>query len=193
MTTDLASTRELLVRRAHTAAEIDAVLVGRHRVYSEEHDFFEPAADARIHDRFDAYPETTVHLVAELDGCIVGGVRYCIDDRRVGLPVDEVFDFSAHVGPRDLLACGSMLFVLGDAERRGIATWLILGGEAWAAELEASVMVGVVNPAITRLFGRLGYNPVASGQRRPNGLPFVPVVKRLRQDRPAVPTWIDVR
>ncbi len=103
MTTDLAITRQLLVRRARSAAEVDAVLLGRHRVYSEDHDFFEPTADGRIHDRFDTYPDTTVHLVAELDGGIVGGVRYCIDDGGVGLPVDEVFDFSAHVRPRDLL------------------------------------------------------------------------------------------
>ena len=193
MTTDLLSTHRVLVRRAHSTAEIDAVLVGRHRVYSEEHDFFERTADGRIHDRFDTYPDTTVHLVAELDGRIVGGVRYCIDERSVGLPVDDVFDFTSHVRAADLLACGSMLFVLGDVERRGIATWLILGGETWAAEREASAMVGVVNPAITRLFGRLGYNPVASGQRRANGLPFVPVVKRLSRARPAVPTWIDLR
>ena len=193
MTTDLTITRQLLVRRARSAAEVDAVLLGRHRVYSEDHDFFEPAADGRIHDRFDTYPDTTVHFVAEVDGDIVGGVRYCIGDGSVGLPVDEVYDFTVHVRPRDVLVCGSMLFVVDDAERRGIATWLILAGETWAAELEASVIVGIVNPAITRLFARLGYNAVTSVQQRPNGLPFVPVVKRLGQARSTAPTWIDVR
>ena len=72
--------------------------VGRHRVYTEEFDYLQGTSDGRIYDRFDVYRDTTVHLVAEVDGCIVGGVRYCLHDPQVGLPVDEFFDFSPTSG-----------------------------------------------------------------------------------------------
>jgi N-acyl-L-homoserine lactone synthetase len=184
MSTALLSARRVRIRVATSTAEVDTVLRCRHRVYSEDHDYFSRTSDGRIHDRFDAYPETTSHIVAVFDGHIVGGVRYCIRDLSVGLPVDECFDFSPHAHPDDRVACGSMMFVNGDAERRGVATWLILSGEGWAAERGATVMVGVVNPAIERLFARLGYNRVGAPGRRPSGVAFLPVMKRLDVTRP---------
>ncbi len=90
---------------------MDAVLRGRHHVYSEETDYFQPTHDGRIYDRFDTYPDTTTHLLAEVDGCVVGGVRYCLHDPLIGLPVDEFFDFSPHVRPGDRAVCGGMMFV----------------------------------------------------------------------------------
>jgi N-acyl-L-homoserine lactone synthetase len=183
VSTDLQFACRMLIRPATSTAEVDAVLRGRHRVYSEDHDYVCRTSDGRIHDRFDIYPDTTTHLVAVVDGCIVGGVRYCIHDGTVGLPVDECFDFSPHVLPHDRLACGGMMFVANEAERRGVATWLILSGETWAADRGASVMVGVINPAIERLFARLGYNRVGTPGRRPDGLAFVPVMKRLCEGR----------
>ena len=178
MTSDLL-TRTLLVRQTANTAEVDAVFQGRHRVYSEEHDYFSPTADGRILDRFDAYPDTTVQLVAELDGSLVGGVRYCVRDNSVGLPVDDFYDFSPYVRNGDRLACGSMMFVTRDASRRGIATWLVITGESWAAQRNASVMVGIINPEIEALFGRLGYNPVGPTTHRSDRLRFRPVLKRL--------------
>jgi N-acyl-L-homoserine lactone synthetase len=169
----------LTIRLARTAADVDAVLRGRHRVYCEETDYFSPTADGRVVDRFDTYPGTTIHVLAEIDDCVVGGVRYCLHDPRVGLPVDEFFDFAPHVQPDDRLVCGGMMFVTREAGGNGIATELIRRGESFAAERGASVVVGTVNPAITRLFGRLGYEPVAVSDRHVTGLPFVPVVKRL--------------
>jgi GNAT superfamily N-acetyltransferase len=166
---------------------------GRHRAYSEEHDYFTPKADGRIFDRFDAYPDTTVHFVAELGGLIVGGVRYCVGDERVGLPVDEFFDFSPYVRDGDRIACGSLMFVTRDASRRGIATRLIITGESWAAERDASVIVGIINPEIATLFGRLGYNPVDGTRYRADGVPFCPVLKRLAGTVPAaLPRRIDI-
>jgi GNAT superfamily N-acetyltransferase len=150
-------------------------------VYSEESDYFEPTHDGRIYDRFDTYPDTTVHLLADVDGCIVGGVRYCLHDPLIGLPVDEFFDFSPHLRPGDRAACGGMMFVARAAAGHGIATELIRRGETCAADWAASVVLGTVNPRIERLFGRLGYQPVANPNRDANGLPFVPVVKRLHR------------
>jgi N-acyl-L-homoserine lactone synthetase len=169
------------IRPARTAADVDAVLRGRHRVYCEDTDYLSPTADCRVFDRFDTYPDTTVHVLAEIDGCVVGGVRYCVHEPRVGLPVDEFFDFAPHVRPDDRLVCGGMMFVTRDAGRIGIATELIRSGESFAAERAASVVVGTVNPTITRLFGRLGYEPVGASDRHATGLPFVPVVKRLER------------
>lgn len=169
----------LTIRQARTAADMDAVLRGRHRAYSEESQYFPPTPDGRICDRFDTYPDNTVHLLAELDGCIVGGVRYCLHDPAVGLPVDEFFDFGPHVRPDDRLVCGGMMFVARAAARNGIATELIRSGEVWAARSAASVVLGTVNPTIECLFARLGYQPVGSSDRHANGLPFVPVAKRL--------------
>jgi N-acyl-L-homoserine lactone synthetase len=173
--------RRLSIRPARTAADVDAVLRGRHRVYCEETRYFSPTADGRVVDRFDAYPNTTVHVLAEIDDCVVGGVRYCLQDPRVGLPVDEYFDFGPHVRPDDRLVCGGMMFVTRDVSGIGIATELIRSGESFASERAASVVVGTVNPTIERLFGRLGYEPVDVADRHTTGLPFVPVVKRLEK------------
>jgi N-acyl-L-homoserine lactone synthetase len=169
----------LTIRPARTPEDVDAVLRGRHRVYCEETGYLSPTADRRILDRFDTYPETTVHILAELDGCVVGGVRYCLHDARVGLPVDEFFDFSRHVRADDRLVCGGMMFVTAQAGGSGIATELIRRGESIAADRSASVVVGTVNPAIQQLFARLGYEPVGGSARHSSGLPFVPVIKRL--------------
>ena len=179
MTLTLTSARRVTIRPARNAAEVDAVLRGRHRVYSEEFDYFHRTSDGRIYDRFDTYPGTTVHLLAEIDGCVVGGVRYCLHDPEVGLPVEEFFDFAPHVRKDDRLACGGMMFVTRAAAGGGVATRLIRSGETCAAGWSASVMLGTVNPAITGLFGRLGYVPVGCSDRHAKGLPFVPVVKRL--------------
>jgi N-acyl-L-homoserine lactone synthetase len=169
----------LAIRPARTAEEIDAVLRGRHRVYCEESTYLPRTPDGRILDRFDAYPDTTVHLLAEVDGSVVGGVRFCRQAHRIGLPVDEFFDFTPHVRTSDRLACGGMLFVTRAAGRNGIGTELIRVGEDYAARWAASVLVGTVNPMIEPLFGLLGYQPVGHPDRHGNGLPFVPVVKRL--------------
>ena len=171
--------RRVTIRPARTAADVDAVLRGRHRVYSEESAHFRSTPDGRIFDRFDVYPDTTVHLLAEVNGAVVGGVRYCLAERRVGLPVDEFFDFSPHLRPDDTLVCGGMMFVTRAAEGNGIGTQLIRAGEDYALSWAASVVVGTVNPAIERLFGLLGYQAVAGPTVHSNGLPFVPVVKRL--------------
>ncbi len=179
MTVITATRGRLAIRAARTAAEVDAVLRGRHRVYTEEFDYLQGTSDGRIYDRFDVYRDTTVHLVAEVDGCIVGGVRYCLHDPQVGLPVDEFFDFSPYVRPDDRPACGGMMFVSRAAAGAGVATELIRAGESCAFEWSASVMLGTVNPAITGLFGRLGYGPVGCSDRHATGLPFVPVLKRL--------------
>jgi GNAT superfamily N-acetyltransferase len=179
MSVAVRSTCRLEIRPARTAADVDAVLRGRHHVYSEETDYFQPTHDGRIYDRFDTYPDTTTHLLADLDGCVVGGVRYCLDDPSIGLPVDDLFDFSPFLRRGDRAVCGGMMFVARAAAGHGIATDLIRGGEVRAAEWAASVVVGTVNPTIERLFARLGYQPVADANRHANGLPFVPVVKRL--------------
>jgi N-acyl-L-homoserine lactone synthetase len=179
MTVTPAPSRLPTIRAARTAADVDAVLRGRHRAYCEETSYFRRTSDGRIFDRFDAYPDTTVHLLAEVDGEVVGGVRYCLHDRRVGLPVDELFDFSPHLRPNDRPVCGGMMFVTHSAARNGIGTELIRIGEEYAVTWAASVVVGTVNPAIERLFGLLGYQPVGAPDRHGDGLPFVPVVKRL--------------
>jgi N-acyl-L-homoserine lactone synthetase len=172
----------LTIRRARTAADVDAVLRGRHRVYCEESAYVRCTPDGRIFDRFDAYPDTTVHLLAEIDGSVVGGVRYCSGDQQVGLPVDEYFDFSPHVRPEDTVVCGGMMFVTRAAGRKGIGTELIRAGEECASKWASAVVVGTVNPAIERLFGHLGYRSVGRPDHHANGLPFVPVVKRLDEE-----------
>ena len=50
-----------------------------------------------------------------------------------------------------------------------MATELIRAGESCAFEWSASVMLGTVNPAITGLFGRLGYGPVGCSDRHADG------------------------
>ncbi len=179
MTTTSTDARRATIRPARTAADVDAVLRGRHRVYTEEFDYFGRTPDRRIYDRFDTYPGTTVHLLAEVHGCVVGGVRYCIHHPRLGLPVDEFFDFAPHLRPGDRVACGGMMFVSRAAAGAGIAARLIRHGEACARRWAASVMVGTVNPAIEGLFGRLDYVAVGRAQDHASGLAFVPVIKRL--------------
>ena len=112
--------RWLTIRPARTAAEVDAVLCGRHRVYSEESDYFQrgpPTAASTTGSTPTRTPPSTSS--PRSTAASSAGVRYCLHDPRVGLPVDEFFDFSPHVRPDDRLVCGGMMFV---ARRRRQAT-----------------------------------------------------------------------
>ena len=125
--------------------------------------------------------DTTVHLLAELDGCIVGGVRYCLHDLGSGSRWTSSSTSRPHVrAGRPAGVRGHDVRGRRAEEATASRHELIRRGETWAAELGGvGRWSATVNPAIDA--------PVRSarlpaGRRlgpHANGLPFVPVVKRL--------------
>ncbi len=100
---------------ATTPKEIDDVFWLRHEVFINEDGKFggKPLPDERISDLFDALPNTANIIAYEGDEP-VGTLRANLDS-EVGLPVDELFDFSdyrSHLHLQDvLIACGGMFAI----------------------------------------------------------------------------------
>ncbi len=84
------------IKLAQNAKEIDDALWLRHEVFVVEDGKFggKPLHGHRLVDRFDAFPNT-YHIVAYEGGEPVSTMRL-LKDSEVGMPVDELFDFSAY-------------------------------------------------------------------------------------------------
>ena len=115
------------IKLAKSAKEIDDALWVRHEVFVVEDGKFggTPLHGARLVDRFDAFPETH-HMVAYEGGEPVATVRL-LKDTEVGMPVDQLFDFStfrAQVLAESVPAAGGLPVQFGSAGMFAIrANW----------------------------------------------------------------------
>lgn len=84
------------IKLAKNAKEIDDALWLRHEVFVIEDGKFggRPLHGHRLVDRFDAFP-SAYHIVAYEDGEPVATMRL-LKDSDLGMPVDELFDFSSY-------------------------------------------------------------------------------------------------
>lgn len=84
------------IKLAKNAKEIDDALWLRHEVFVTEDGKFggKPLYGRRLVDRFDAFPNA-YHIVAYESGEPVATMRL-LKDSEVGMPVDELFDFSTY-------------------------------------------------------------------------------------------------
>lgn len=171
------------IRGVWSEKEREAVFRGRHRVYVEELGVMPPRPSGMVTDRFDRL-DGTLNLAAVLDGRIVGGARFVVD-RGHGTPVDDRFDFAAHLPVDAVGAGGSMLWVLPEARgRRDLVPRMMKAGHLWCADQGATHVLGTVNPRRAAGFRRAGYHPVGQAfTHEGSGLPMLPVVLTLRRAR----------
>ena len=90
----------ITLKIAETAKEIDDALWVRHEVFVVEDGRFggKPLHGERLIDRYDALPETW--NVVAYDGAEPVATIRLFKENELGLPVDDLFDFSANAWPR---------------------------------------------------------------------------------------------
>lgn len=161
---------------AETAEERDALFRARHRVYVEQGKYMPPRPEARICDRFDAFP-TTTNLIVIDGGEVVGGVRLT-EPGPAGLPADGYFDFTSYLPePRGRVGCASML-CLDRAYRHQKRLIPSLGGMLYALAMQRGIthLVAACNPEIEAPMRASGYYRVAPVFQHASGLEVVPLL-----------------
>ena len=152
-----------IVRRAEVR-DLEAIFRGRYQVYVEEMGVMPPSADAMVSDPFDWDP-TTLNVVVEREGRIVGGARWVMDTGR-GTTADKFYDFRDHLPPWAVPGAGSMLWMLPDARGlRGAIADMMAEGLGWCLEQGITHVLATVNPPVAGRFEKVGYRCV--------GEPFV--------------------
>ena len=163
---------------AKTAEQTDSVYKLRHKVFCEENDKFSQTQDARLFDRFDAYP-TTANIIAIHGDDVVGSLRVTIDS-ELGVPADNYYDFRSHL-PSDsnLLGLG-MLCVSKEFRNSKVVLSMIKMGGYYAIEHDISHAIGPINPGIVKLVKRIGFDIVGNEIIAPHtGLPILPAILDL--------------
>lgn len=160
---------------ANTPDLIDGILKVRHKVFSEQEGKFEATSDARVIDRFDAYP-TTQNLAVIHEGQVVGGLRISSDSPQ-GLPSDESFDFRSHVPEgSNLYSCG-MYCVESDFRSPRIALGLNMMASYLGISNGVTHVAAPINPAIAKLLKRVGFKQLGDEIIDPHfGLPILPML-----------------
>ncbi len=164
------------IQVAQTAAERDRVFSIRHRVYVGD-GYMTPRHDARVVDRFDAFPGTT-NFIMTAGSQPIGGIRFVDGRSSVGVPADSFFDFSPYLPPGGHYGSLSMLCL--ERSFRGqkrLFVGLVGMGTYWARSRGISHLYAATNPEIEGNMQRMGYRSVAPPFfDEKEGLPVVPMV-----------------
>ena len=148
------------VREARTSAELDNVFRLRHQVFVDEEHYMQQHADARIADRFDAYP-TSTNIIALVDDQIVGSIRF-MKRSPAGISTDEFYDYGACIEPEPRDGASGMLVVARSCRATPrLVTSLMSMGYLWAASQGITRLFGTINPERLAAFQATGYRQVA--------------------------------
>jgi N-acyl-L-homoserine lactone synthetase len=155
--------RDLVLKRASLAVELDDLFQARYRVFVEEKRYFAQRKDARLFDRFDTYP-LCVNLIGLRLGRVVAGVRLN-PLSGVGTPFDDLFDLSAHLPrPPARVSVASQFFVaLPERGMRGLSRRLVGMTHTWARSLGFTHIASVASPDAERLLLAAGHQPIVPG------------------------------
>lgn len=171
-----------VVRPAVGLQDHEAVYRGRHAVYVDEMGAMRPRPYRRVRDGFDARP-TTLNLVAEKDGRILGGARFVVDDGE-GTTADGIYDFRPHLPEGAWVGAGSMLWMLPEGRGiKGLIREIMDVGHGWLADQGVTHVLATVNPPVAERFARVGYRPV--------GRPFVHGPEGLPVQAMVLPTGLE--
>jgi N-acyl-L-homoserine lactone synthetase len=144
---------------AENNIELDACYKLRHKVFAELEGSYAIQADGRIIDRFDAFTNSVTFYAAEGER-VVGTIRLTLQDKCVGIPADDFFDFTPYLhGEIGVLANVGQLVV--DPESRGqlrITNGLFMLMYYWANDKNVTHVVAPFNPALTRSMQRIGFS-----------------------------------
>lgn len=171
------------IKLASTNEEYDAVFRLRHEVMVGD-GYAAPRSDARIHDRFDAFPTTRL-IIALIEGEVVGTVRTTLDS-GAGTSVDAFYDFSAACPPSSTVVAAGSHFHIAPSFRKHFQLSTLLMGmfHYWLRRQGGRYVKGVMNPQTVSLMQRIGYAPIDQPRISPHdSLSFVPVLldmERLR-------------
>ena len=165
---------------ATTPQQYDEAFKLRHRVFVEEENLLHPNPDARIVDRFDAFPSTKI-LLMYADDRIIGSVRVT-QDSEVGIPADAYFDFRQHA-PADanLVHVGMLCIEQAFRSTRLVVGILQMAGYIAYSE-KATHVAAPINPAIARLTRRIGFRVVGEPVTEPAiNVPMTPLLLTISE------------
>ena len=172
------------IKLAETPAEYDAALKLRHKVFVEHDQKFSATSDSRLYDRFDCCT-TSILFIAIVDNKIVGTARLNLDDKDLGFPADEYFDFRSICPVSSVTASLSQLAV--DPDSRGslkVLNGLMMLTYYWAHLNGISHCVAPFNPALTRVMERIGFQKLGGVvDSLHHNLPIQPMIITLSEIR----------
>ena len=172
------------VREARTSAELDDVFRLRHQVFVDEEHYMQQHADARIADRFDAYP-TSTNIIALVDDQIVGAIRF-MKRSPAGISTDEFYDYTACIEPEPRDGASGMLVVARSRRTTPrLVTSMMSMGYLWAAAHGITRLFGTINPERLAAFRATGYRQVAPQFHHPvRDLDVIPMTLELTSISP---------
>lgn len=155
------------IKVARTAEELDDVFRLRHEVYVGEEGYFKEAIKGsnRIVDRFDSFPDVA-NIIAYSDGVPVGTLRINRDS-ELGLPPDEIFDFSEYrqsVGTTGdesqspvFVGAGMLAIASSWRNRRDVFRSLFKMAAGVADTWGVTHILATVNAKTQKIYHRLGF------------------------------------
>src|SRR4051794_26036381 len=178
------------VREARTSAELDEVFRLRHQVFVNEERYMHQHADARIADRFDAYP-TSTNIIALVDDQIVGSIRF-MKRSPAGISTDEFYDYTACIEPEPRDGASGMLVVARSCRATPrLVTSMMSMGYLWAATHGITRLFGTINPERLAAFEATGYRQVAPQFHHPlRDLDVVPMTLDMTSINPHLAAFI---
>jgi predicted GNAT family N-acyltransferase len=166
--------------------DFDAIFQARHRVYVTVDGSLQSSPDGRICDRYDQLA-TTRHIVADVAGRIVGGIRLTTWSND-GLPAFDYFDFRPFLpAAMEKVANGSLIFVDRPFRKSGVGQSLMMHWYAELLKLRCTHAIGVLNPPLIPWLVGHGFRAVSSALKdQQTGVPFVPIILELAQLQPEI-------
>ena len=165
---------------ATTSQQYDEAFRLRHRVFVEEENLLHPNPDARIMDRFDAFPSTKI-LLMYADDKIVGSVRLT-QDSEVGIPADAYYDFRQHTPDDAQIVHVGMLCIEKAYRSPRLMTGILQVAGYVACSEKATHIAAPINPAISRLLQRIGFRVVGEPVTEPTiNVPMTPLLLTIAE------------
>lgn len=159
---------------ARTSAEKDLVFRLRHQVFVEQEGRFANPS-TRLFDRFDCLEET-LNLLA-LDGETPVAAMRVVLDNAVGLPADEMYDFSAVRAGKEgrWCTCGWLCALQSHRAHPGIVSGLFKLAVRKVRQAGNRQMIMTVHPPTLKMFSFFGVRPVGDVfQSEGLGVPVLP-------------------
>lgn len=167
------------IKVANTQQEVDDALWVRHEVYVVEDGKFggQPLTDARIIDRFDAFPH--VWNIIAYDGSDAIATIRVTRENQLGLPAEKYYDFSAYrIAARQELVFADRAIgdpasepVFGSAgmlavrkpwrKRRDVIRAMYKVAAGICVSINLTHILVVVNHQTANMYRRLGFSPLA--------------------------------
>lgn len=153
---------------------LDDVFKFRHHVFVEQMKVGVTHINKRIFDRFDAYP-TSRNLVVTEESKVVGCMRLTMDS-RVWLPLEQYFNFRAHIASNEHLMSCDMYCEDTNRKDYWLAVHLLLMASYYGISHGATYLVSAMDANIAHLFNRIGFKIIGDEFTNEVGQKVVPIM-----------------